>query len=174
MLNPEIEVLLGRAATARFQLWSLVAVLEDGHFDQRAEGDTWSVREHLAHVAAVDRVTVEMVEALAGPRLDLSPFLALRERRRLDALADPGGVQEAAPQAREVVVERLRSLSPELLSIEVVLPARDAWSAPVSMQLRSYLAAWASHDMHHEAAIREAVRTSISPAALALAARSRR
>jgi hypothetical protein len=89
-------------------------------------------------------------------------------------LAHPAGVMEAADKARAMFIERLPRLDPAHLSTEVVLPATDAWTSLVRMQLRTYLAAWAGHDSHHEASIRLAVRNTISPAALAWAARARR
>ncbi len=171
---PEIHALLGRAMAGRFQLLSLVDVLDDAHFQMRAEGDAWTVHDHLAHVAAVDGITVEIVRAGSARPLDLGPFLALREPRRLALLGDHREIPTTLAAARDALAAILASLDVPSLSAEVVFPAADAWAQPVAMQLRSYLAEWAIHDRHHEAAIREAVRTAISPAALALAARARR
>ncbi len=171
---PEVHSLLGRAATGRFQLLSLVDVLEEPHFRLRAEGDAWTVHDHLAHVAAVDGITTEIVASVSAQPLDLTPFLALREPRRLAFLDADHEPVAALARTRETMTATLAALDPSALSSAVVFPAADAWAQPVAMQLRSYLVEWAIHDRLHEASIREAVRTAISPAALALAARARR
>lgn len=168
--SPEIETLAGRAASARYQLESLVAVLGDDHMDLRADGDAWDVRGHLAHVAAVDLVMAELLVAVGAHPLDLEPHFQRREEYRLGVLGPHRVPWPEAQENRDRVLRQLVNLEPHAAGSELVLPPSGPWGTQHTMQLRSYLADWAVHDLHHDAAIREAVRGRLSPAALAATA----
>lgn len=165
---PEIATLLARAETGRFMLDELLSVLDEKDYDSRPFEGEWSVREAVAHVASADLAVAQLVSEEQG---DLGAALSDREHRwlALRALAVPE-LHRAVQQARKSVHRAMAALAFERLGGAVLLPASDAWGRQRAMDLRSYLASWAMHDLEHVEQIRDALRAPLNPALVALSA----
>lgn len=183
MIDPEVRVLLERAERWRAELDSLLGVIPRDHWVRAAPGDPWPARTHLAHLATIDAPVTELFEAATSGAHELLPFGAatmddLRGARAalLDTATEraDGELLACLAPARRRAMEALSRLSARHLDLPVRFPAAGAWSRPASVTLREYAAAWATHDGEHAAAIRAAIATAPSPAAMAAAASLRR
>ena len=175
---PEIRTLVERAAARRQMLEGLIESVPDDYWERQASGDDWTALDHLRHVATVDGMLVDLLEAAQEPGRalwagDTSDEAELDARRV--ALMD--GVREQTVEAlgetmresREGAVETVLGMPVAALDREV----RVAGS-PQGFPLRTYLAVWAEHDSEHEAAIRRAIETPPDATTLTLAARRAR
>ena len=172
---PELRTLVERAAARRHVLEGLVASVPEDYWQRQASGDEWTALDHLRHVATVDGMLVELVQAAqesdealwAG---DTSDPAVLEERR----VALMAGVRE---QTVETLVETMRAsregAAQAVLGMSVAALDRDVRvaGAPQPFPLRTYLAVWTEHDGEHEAAIRRAIETPPNATTLTLAAR---
>ncbi len=180
-----MRTLVERAASRRHALEGLIASVPDAYWERRASGDRWTALDHVRHVATVDGMVVELVEAAGAPAgeelwvgdaRDAATLevrrAALLERvreRELRALLD------IMRTSREAAVEALLALPGEALGRDVrVAGALTAWGEPRVFSLRAYLAAWAAHDGEHAGAIRRAIETPPDTTTLTLAARRAR
>jgi hypothetical protein len=180
-MEPEQRVFVERARARRWQLEALVAAIPEGYWDRRAPGDDWSARDHLAHLATVDQLVVELLDALRqGQQAWLGgPEPAALERRREDARlrvrGEPTGVLLATMRAeRGRALAALRSSPATLLDGTVrVASVLDAWGRATSWSLRAYLASWIEHDDLHAEAIRRAITVPPDLSTVLLARRAR-
>ena len=181
---PEIRTLVERAAARRQVLEGLIESVPDDYWERQASGDAWSALDHLRHVATVDAMLVELVEAAQDPDEELwagkTSDAEVLEARRV-ALMDRVREQpvetllETMLESRAGAVEAVLGMSVETLDREVrVAGVQTAWGEPQAFPLRSYLAVWAEHDGEHEAAIRQAIETPPDVTTLTLAARRAR
>lgn len=147
-------------------------VLEDEVLD-RAPDQGWSIRHNLAHIAAVDRIVAEILNA-PDVVVDAAPFLAARDERREGyARLGPADLRVEVQASRVDLVDVILDLDAGALGRRVTVqgsPFERGWT----LEFRSYLAAWAIHDTDHELAIREALRSRISPGVLAATVAGRR
>lgn len=166
---PEIRTLVERAATQRALLDDLLDAVPDGYWPRRAAGEAWSARQHLEHLATIERLLREDVGrvreaggvAWIGGSADVAEFAAAREAA-LAAVADEstGGLREQMAANRGELVGMLAGLNVEELELAVAFPGVvDSWGGPLRWSLRRYLAAWPAHDVEHAAAIRAALAT---------------
>ncbi|MCK9518798.1 MAG: DinB family protein [Dehalococcoidia bacterium] len=184
MILTELAVLAGRAAAARSLLDALLDVIPDDYWDRRAQGELWSAREHLQHVATVDEPMRQLVlDAASGARL-LRPYgvegVAEAAERRAASMRTVteysiDRLREQMAETRNLLLASFEQLGSSALDLPVFIPgAVNSWGQPLTVSLRHYLASWAVHDSEHAEAIREAITTPPSPGDLALAARRRR
>lgn len=165
-MTPEIAVIVQRASARRQVLEGLLDALPGEYWEQRAPGDSWSVRNHVEHLATVDRPLVSLLEDahrgatecwLGGPGAG-----ALLDAR------EAGMVALAGVEARELrlllrreraaVESALAALPPSACDCTVrIAGAIGSGGEPAAWPLRTYLASWAEHDGLHEAAIRVAI-----------------
>ncbi|MGE5596267.1 MAG: DinB family protein [Hyphomicrobiales bacterium] len=178
---PEVAVIAGRAAAARSQLDALLGVVPEEHWERREAGELWTARNHLHHLATIDAPVAALLRAVREPGGDVAPFAAATmaevEAARMDLLASVSALSTAELRAR---MEReraetlavLATLDATDLERGVLLPgAVDARGRTVTITLRRYLAAWATHDTEHAQAIRRAISRPPGPGDLAIAAR---
>lgn len=180
---PEVRVLLERAQRRRHAIEDLLRSAPASFWQRVAEGDAWSARAHVAHLATMDAPMVRLTQrAVAGERAawlwDAEDPVVLEAARRhaMAALADSSAdeLSEALSEARATLVPALAALLPEGLEMLVMVAgASDGWGTPRSWPLRTYLAHWAEHDAIHEAAIRAAFTTPPDLSAVALTRRLR-
>ena len=175
---PEVRTLLERAAARRHVLEGLIASVPEDYWDRRAPDDAWTALDQVRHVATVDRMLVQLVEAAreSGEELwagDTSDAAVLEERRvaLMDGVREQtvGALVEMMRESRAEAVEAVLGMSVEALDREVRVAG-----APQGFPLRTYLAIWAEHDSEHEAAIRRAIETPPDATTLTLAARRAR
>lgn len=169
-MNPEVRVFLDRANARRVSLLGLVDVIPDQFWARREDRDSWTARQHVAHVATADELLLETIPGEAA-----APY-EVRRSELLTAAAEWPMPDLLARMERERarLAAWLEGLS--LLSLDGYIKAvgvRDAWGREVSWPVRALLAAWAEHDTGHELAIRRAVTTPPDAAALSTAARRR-
>ena len=175
---PELRTLAERAAGRRHMLEGLIESVPDDYWERQASGDDWTALDHLRHVATVDGMLVNLLEAAQEPGRDLwagdTSDEAELEARRV-ALMD--GVRE---QTVEALVETMRESREAAMEAVLAMPAAAlerevrVAGAPQGFPLRTYLAVWAEHDSEHEAAIRRAMETPPDATTLTLAARRAR
>lgn len=177
----EVETYLARAATARLSLEGLIDVLSDAHLPLAATGDDWDVQVHLAHLATADGPTADLLGRLGtAPSVPLeaegaAPFLDARARAIQAAAHLPlPELREQMARGRREAEAAVARLTAAQLEAVVELPGRDAWGRASVLSVRRYLTAWAAHDSEHEQAIRRAIVSAPSPAALAAASRLQR
>ena len=181
---PEIRTLVERAAARRQMLEGLVESVPDDYWERQASGDDWTALDHLRHVATVDRMLVNLVEAAREPDKELwagdtsdeaeleARRVALMDQVREQALE---ALVETMRESREAAVEVVLGMPVEALDREVrVAGAVTAWGEPQAFPLRTYLSVWAEHDGEHEDAIRGAIETPPDATTLTLAARRAR
>lgn len=167
-MTPEIAVILQRASARRTMLAGLLDALPLEYWERRAPGDAWSVRDHVAHLAVVDRPFLPLLAEAAGGAFDC--WLGGRERGALirtreanmDSMAglEIGALRAALGRARADVEGALSALPAAACDMLVHIPdATGPWGEPVALPLRNYLVSWAEHDGVHEAAIRRAILT---------------
>lgn len=183
---PELQVLLERAAARRAMLDGLLDVIPVEDWERRAEGDAWTIENHVQHLATIEGLMIETVDAViagerelwAGGRERLSEFV---EARAL-AMAEVGGLEPAElrtemAQSRAAMNQAIAVLEAWHLEATVrISGVVDSWGRPVGMSLRAYLRAWPEHDLEHDAAIRRALqaRPDLSTAAMVRRAQRRR
>jgi len=181
---PEIRTLVERAAARRQVLEGLIESVPDDYWKRQASGDDWTALDHLRHVATVDRMLVNLVEAAREPDKELwagdTNDEAELEARRV-ALMDQVREQpvetlvETMRKSRERALSVVLGMSVETLDREVrVAGVVNEWGEPQTFPLRSYLAVWVEHDGEHEDAIRRAIETPPDATTLTLAARRAR
>lgn len=174
---PTVRVLVERAASARYQLAGLIAVLPPAMFDHRAAGDDWTVRTHTVHALGSDALSLEFLEG--GATADFASWLHELPARRAAAIASsagtaPADLLERAQAARAALVTALAQLTPAELQLSAALPGmRTAWGDERRITLYEYLLAWSSHDGAHEQAIRLAILSRPDLSAVALTRRRR-
>ena len=181
---PEIRTLVERAAARRQVLEGLIESVPDDYWVRQASGDAWTALDHLRHVATVDAMLVELVEAAREPGKELwagdTSDEAVLEARRVELMdrvreQPVGRLLETMRESREEALEVVLGMSVETLDREVrVAGALNAWGEPQAFPLRAYLAVWVEHDGEHEAAIRGAIETPPDVTTLTLAARRAR
>ena len=165
---PEVASLLGRARTGRFLLEELLGVLAEADHDRRAAEGEWSVREVIAHVASADYAVVALLDS---GRRDVADVLVERDRHwRQLCERDATEVIVAARDGRSVADAALAALDHDALGSTVWLAPTDAWGTRRPIDLRSYLASWATHDAVHVEQVRDALSSTLSPSVLAATA----
>jgi len=174
---PTVRVLVERAASARYQLAGLIAVLPPAMFDHRAAADDWTVRTHAAHALGSDGLLREFLgEGGVG---DFEAWLGELPGRRSTAIsatarAEPAELLERAQDLRAALVTALASVTPTELQVSAALPgARTAWGDERRITVYDYLIAWSSHDADHEQAIRLAILSRPDLSVVALTRRRR-
>lgn len=180
---PEVRVLFERAQRRRHAIEDLLRSAPAPFWQRTAEGDAWSARAHVAHLASMDAPVARLAQcALTGERAawlwdtEVPQSLEAARRQAMAALAESsaGELSEALNAARAAIVPALAALKPESLEMRVLVAgANDSWGTPVSWPLRTYLVHWAEHDAIHEAAIRAAFTTPPDLSAVALTRRLR-
>lgn len=175
---PTVRVLVERAASARYQLAGLIAVLPPAMLDHRASAaDDWTVRTHAAHALGSDGLLLELLEA--GGVGDFEVWLGELPGRRATAISatarvEPAELLERAQDLRAALVTALASVTPTELQVSAALPgARTAWGDERRITVYDYLIAWSSHDADHEQAIRLAILSRPDLSAVALTRRRR-
>lgn len=182
---PEMRTLVERAATRRHVLEGLIASVPDEYWERRAPGDDWTALDHVRHVATVDAMMVELVEAAERPGEELwaggareADELEARRTELMDGVRDQDihALVATMRESREAAVGALLALSQGALDREVrVAGVLTPWGEPHASSLRVHLGGWAAeHDREHEAAIRRAIETPPDLTALTLAARRAR
>ena len=180
-----MRTLVERAAARRHVLEGLIASVPEDYWDRRAPDDAWTALDHVRHVATVDAMVVELLEAAERPEEELWAGgvrdVAELEARRVELM---DGVRDqdihelvvTMRESREAVVAALLAIRVEALDREVrVAGVVTPWGEPHASSLRAHLAGWAGqHDGEHEAAIRRAIETPPDVTALTLAARRAR
>lgn len=174
---PEIRTLVERAAARRQVLEGLIESVPDDYWERQA-GDAWTALDHLRHVATVDAMLVELLEAAQESNEELwagnTNDVAMLEARRV-ALMD-----RVREQPVETLVETMRESREGAVAAALQMPAAAldrevrVAGAPQPLPLRTYLAIWAEHDSEHEAAIRQAIEAPPDASTLTLAARRAR
>ena len=182
---PEMRTLVERAAARRHVLEGLIASVPEDYWDRRAPDDAWTALEHVRHVATVDAMVVELLEAAERPEEELWAGgvrdVAELEARRVELMEavrdqDIHELVVTMRESREAVVVALLAIRVEALDREVrVAGVVTPWGEPHASSLRAHLTGWAGqHDGEHEAAIRRAIETPPDVTALTLAARRAR
>lgn len=173
---PTVRVLVERAASARYQLSGLIAVLPPGMLDYREDGDDWPVRVHIAHALSSDELLLELLAA--GTEV-FESWLEDLPGRRAQLIADASvrgheELIESAHACRTRLIASLASLTHASLEASVPIPGvRTAWGDERRITLYEYLEAWSNHDLGHEQAIRRAIRARPDLSAVALTRRRR-
>ncbi|MCC6421494.1 MAG: DinB family protein, partial [Gemmataceae bacterium] len=174
----EVRTYLARAEAARTSLDGLLDVLSEAHLPLAAAPGEWDVRTHLAHLASADAPAAALLRAVATGRpaslaAEGGPsFLEARTRAIEAHAALPlPELRAKAASGRQEAVKAIAALGASHLDLLLEPPGADAWGQPAFISVRHYLAAWAVHDLSHEHAIRRAILSSPSPAALAAASR---
>ncbi|MCY4391127.1 MAG: DinB family protein [Chloroflexi bacterium] len=182
---PEMRTLVERADAHRHVLEGLIASVPEDYWDRQAPDDAWTALDHMRHVATVDRMVVELLEAAERPEEELWAG-GVRDEAALEArrveLMDGVRAQDihelvaTMRESREAVVAALLAVRVETLEREVrVAGVLTPWGEPHASSLRTHLTGWAGqHDGEHEAAIRRAIETPPDVTALTLAARRAR
>ncbi len=182
---PEMRTLVERAAARRHVLEGLIASVPEDYWERRAPDDAWTALDHVRHVATVDAMVVELVEAAerSGEELwagGVRDEAALEARRveLMDGVGDQDIHELVATMraSREAVVEALLAIGAGALDRDVrVAGMLTPWGEPHASSLRTHLTGWAGqHDAEHEAAIRRAIETPPDATTLTLAARRAR
>lgn len=183
MILPEVRVLLERAAARRSSLDGLLDALPGDYYDRVAQGEAWSIREQVVHLAASEEMLTTLIgevthgasRAWVGGTQDLATLLELRARP-LHEFAAPGmsELRLLVSSARAGLTSRIAALGAGHLDATVcVAGVVNRWGEPLSWTLREYLATWTAHDPEHEASIRLAMTTPPDLSAVALAQRRR-
>ena len=155
----------------------LLDVLTEDHLPLRRSDDLWDVATHLGHLATSDPPLTAMLEDLSADLvparvLAAVPFLGERDAQiASSSLLSLDALRARLVESRRQLRASLARLDPRALESHLLFS--DASGATVGVPVRSYLAAWAAHDEEHITAIRAAIATVPSPAALAVAARLR-
>jgi len=178
---PEVRTLVERAAARRHMLEGLNESIPEEFWARQAPDDDWPALDHLRHVATIDGMVVELVQAAERPGEALwvggTRDAAELEGRRLALMEAVAGqsveeLGETMRASREGAVEAVLALPQGALDREVrVAGVLTPWGKPHAFSLRAYLGAWAGHDGEHEAAIRRAIETPPDFTTLTLAAR---
>ncbi len=171
-MNPEVRVLLERANARRISLLGLVDVIPAQFWSRREDTDSWTARQHLAHVATADELLLETLS-------EEGPAASYESRRsELLAAAEEWPIRDLLARMERERARLAASLDGvSFLSLDGHIQAagvRDAWGREAAWPVRALLAAWAEHDTGHELAIRRAVTSPPAAAALSAAARRRR
>lgn len=172
-MSPEIRSLLARAATNRFILAQLIDQVPADRWDRYAPGDTWSVRDHLCHLATSDDLVALLLEEPEDGAFRLGIDL---QYMRIPVMGEM--CERSLAEILAAMVEARRRLEATLsarcddaaLALPVIIDTPGEWPSARQMSLRAYLAAWAEHDVEHTAAIRAAIVTPPSARDLSLAA----
>ncbi len=178
---PELQVLLDRAAVRRAILDGLLDVIPTSDWGRRAEGDAWTIENHIQHLATIEALTIETIagvvrdehEAWAGGTERVADLMEARARSmaRVEEL-EPGELRARMAESRAAMMRAVAGLEPQQLDATVrIAGLTDSWGRPAGMSLRVYLRAWTEHDMEHDAAIRRALQ---APPDLSTAAMVRR
>lgn len=182
---PELQVLLERAAARRAMLDGLLDVIPVEDWERRADGDAWSIENHVQHLASVEALTIETIDAVragaaevwAGGSERLTELLEARALAMAEvADLEAGDLRARMAESRAAMNAAVGSLQPPHLDATVrISGVVDSWGRPVGMSLRAYLRAWPEHDLEHDGAIRRALqaRPDLSTAALVRRAQRR-
>lgn len=173
---PEIRSVLHRARSNRLVLDQLVEQVPGERWDNRAEGEQWSARVHLAHLATIDDVTRAMLEAGRGREFVMGADVMMQRITLLNEIADRDVADLRARMAssRAAMEQHLAAFGEHELGGTVVVERPGVYPPEQRLSVRAYLASWAEHDAGHTEAIRAAVTAPLQPAALAAAQRIRR
>lgn len=181
---PEIRTLIERGAARRQVLEGLIESVPDDYWERQDSGDAWTALDHLRHVATVDQMLLELVEAaqesdeeLWAGKTDDVEVLEARRVALMDGVREQSveTLVETMRESRERAVGTVLGMSVETLDREVrVAGALNEWGEQLTFPLRGYLAVWVEHDGEHEAAIRRAIATPPDVTTLTLAARRAR
>jgi len=156
-----LTALLEEADANRAMLQALCRFLAPEDLGRRGPADSWSVGNHVAHLAAADRrALLHLAPALAATlfeddsALDLDAWNQREVQRR--RTRTPGALRAEMADLRAQVLTLLTALAPEDLDHEVFFPGdarRDAGPVPLGLWLHQ----WAKHDLIHARAILRAV-----------------
>lgn len=177
MMLATVRVFLERADGARFRLLDLAAAVPEELLARQAQADEWPARTHLGHALTSDGPVATFVERFLSPEAEPERLFeqVLAERASAIAAAQECSVEELvdlAARERRRLISGLSSVRPAHLERTMTVPGlRDAWGQPHAVSLAGYLRAWCQHDLEHEAAIREAIRTTPDLSAAALVQR---
>jgi len=180
VMNPEIAVLLQRAAGRRILLEGLLDSIPAAYWERQAPGDTWPAIDHLRHLATVDDLVLPIVQQAAGGRGSVwlggrkPTDLGQKREAAMNRVAGMSitGLRSRVRSSREAVAVVVGRLPTSSLDCVVRAAASDdGWSAPPEWPLRAYLAGWAEHDTIHGEAIRRAITSPPDLAAVALVRR---
>ncbi|MCY3645759.1 MAG: DinB family protein [Chloroflexi bacterium] len=181
---PEIRTLVERGAARRQVLEGLIESVPDDYWERQDSGDAWTALDHLRHVATVDQMLVELVEAaqesdeeLWAGKTDNVEVLEARRVALMDKVREQSvdTLVETMRESRARAVGTVLGMTVETLDREVrVAGALNEWGEQLAFPLRGYLAVWVEHDGEHEAAIRRAIATPPDVTTLTLAARRAR
>jgi len=183
---PELQVLLERAAARRAMLDGLLDVIPPEDWERRAEGDAWTIENHVQHLATIeglmietlDRVTAGETEVWAGGAERLGAFVEARARAMGTVSGlEPAELRAEMAQSRAAMNAAMAGLEARHLEATVrISGVVDSWGRPIAMSLRAYLRGWPEHDLEHDAAIRRALqaRPDLSTAAMVRRAQRRR
>lgn len=173
---PEISSILQRAHSNRLLVDQLLDHVPEDRWDNRAEGDAWPARAHLAHLATIDTLTLELLTRPEGNAFQLNADVLMRRTLLINEVVhEPvDQLRERMRSSRAALREHIASFDEDTLAHDVVIATPGAYPPEQSVSLRAYLAAWAEHDAEHTEAIRAAVTASIQPGALSATVRLRR
>ncbi len=181
---PEIRTLIERGAARRQVLEGLIESVPDEYWERQDSGDAWTALDHLRHVATVDQMLLELVEAaqqsdeeLWAGKTDDVEVLEARRVALMDTVREQSvdTLVETMRESRARAVGTVLGMSVETLDREVrVAGALNEWGEQLAFPLRGYLAVWVEHDGEHVAAIRRAIATPPDVTTLTLAARRAR
>ena len=165
-------------------LEGLIESVPDDYWERQDSGDAWTALDHLRHVATVDQMLVELVEAaqesdeeLWAGKTDNVEVLEARRVALMDKVREQSvdTLVETMRESRARAVGTVLGMTVETLDREVrVAGALNEWGEQLAFPLRGYLAVWVEHDGEHEAAIRRAIATPPDVTTLTLAARRAR
>ena len=159
-MNEFIESLTAEVDANRAMFEALCVACTPEQLGRRGEGDTWNVRDHIAHLASYDQAALLRLapEAAAtlGAKLDVESdewnHAEVEHRRGRDRTT----LRAEMAELRAQTLALLASLPEDRLEQEVPFPPdarRDAGQVP----LRLWLERWSKHDMVHARAILAAV-----------------
>jgi hypothetical protein len=173
---PEIRSVLQRARNNRLVLEQLLDQVPGERWRNQADGDAWTARAHLEHLATIDTVTYELLESPGERGFGLDHHVLMR---RSALMAEVAGspvdeLRDAMAASREALVGHIARFDDEWLAMPVVVTLPGAYPPEQAISMRAYLASWAEHDAEHAEAIRAAITASIQPGALSAAVRIRR
>jgi hypothetical protein len=175
-LLPEVRAVLQRARSNRLMLEQLLDQVPEDRWDNRAEGDIWPARVHLAHLATIDTLTFELLLEPSTEGFRLDETMQSERTAMIASVADlpVGQLRRLMHDSRLRLQHHLAGFDHDWLSQAVVIATPGVHPPEQSLSLRAYLASWAEHDAEHAQAIRAAITASIQPGALSAAVRIRR
>lgn len=173
---PEVRSVLQRAQNNRMVLQQLLDTVPADRWENRADGDAWTAHIHLAHLATIDTLTMELLREPGVEGFSLDQQLQVQRTALISELADQPvpDLRAAMDESRDRLWRHVAAFDPEWLAQPVIVERPGHHPPRQSLSLRAYLASWAEHDLEHAEAIRAAITVSIQPGALSAAARVRK